>query len=848
MASADFLQPITPVEEVAYGNDPPRTSLDFVIRQEGGELDDKYIRIESFNGQEGISQLFEYQVSFRANDELPGTDEPRQIDFSKIIGSPATIRIGLPEDAKTGTYPDPAYVSFFNGVVADISMQQSGAYTCTLRPALWRLSLVNDYRQFSQMTIKEVIEEIVRNKWGIACDLDGLGSLATYRVQDWMQMGETDWGFIQSLLHKVGGYFYFVHDDTSHTVIFANNPQQNPYYINLPPAGTTDTSDILKIYYTFTRQASLSEDDYLLSFNYQQKQTAQGTRNILGEPQSAWEENAPADLHVYADGNDDDNNFQRYRIFQYGVSQDLATSLNDEDSWSVESQGFRLSGECSSPKFKPGHMFKATQAKDDCNRDDVCLMRPELDGQKFVIISVSHQTNVDGSYSNHFTAAPAKANVHELDASATHVGSMLGVVVSKSSQRSQYHPHWMLDKGMPNFDPEVKTFYYDDGTPFTAKGVYVEFPELNVSSEPIWVKLSETMTTIPEAGVTVMVDRSRDDTDVPQISYIVEQKGNKNIMPNGTREMTNVGNDYTCSYGDSRSISYGTRSTPNLDTAISKIDGEYATGDFKSASYSLGGGYSYSASDNGKSGTLSKSYSEGNTYSEFYGDETTNHSEIGSTKSYSKVGSSNDESHVGTSVRTSTVGASTDSSAIGASNSNNVTGATNSNSAVGLNVGIAATGVSTRSTADGVSNQNSATGISNVNSATGMHVENRLTGSTTSNSLTGSSIGTSLTGSSVGTSITGSNQVLSVTGSHNELSATGSSMRLSAVGTSMNISAGGASGDVSSFGTSMSISAVGGVVTSVTKNGVQAEITPGLADASISGMTANVISGLKLDV
>ena len=744
--------------------------------------------------------------------------------------------MGLPEKQeekekrRPEQYPDPAYTVFFNGVVSEISMRESGVYSCVLRPSLWKLSLVNNYRQFSQMTIKDVIEEIVKTNWGLSCDTQGLGTLATYRTQDWMQMGESDWDYVQSLLQKVGGYYYFIHDDVDHKVVFANNPDCGVSYVNMPPAGSTDTSNPLQIYYTFTSQETLSEDDYLKSFSYTQKLVSPGIRNILAEPQAAWEENSPSKLHVYSKHSDNDKVLNHYRIFQFGTTRDLTSSLDKEDAWALTSQGFRLTGESTSPKFMPGHVFEARQAKEkpDPDRKDVLLMRPELDKQRFVILSVEHKATVDGSYTNRFTAALATGDVKELSSADTHVGSMLGRVVSKTDQRAQYHNHWMLDKGTPNFDPEVKTFYSGDGTPYTAMGVYVDFLDLKVANGPVWVKLSETMTTVPEAGVTVMVDRSRDDTDVPQISYIYEQKGSKNIMPNGTREITNVGDDYSTNYGDNRSISYGNSSTPNLDAAISKIDGEYASGNFKSASYSIGGEYRYSASDNGKAGTLSKSYSEGNNYSESYANENISHSEVGISKGYSKIGSSDDEFHVGTSVKTSTTDASSESTAVGAHNSNSATGIVNSNSATGVAVSISATGVSTQNSAEGISNNNSATGISRVNAITGVHTENKTVGLSTSGSVTGGAISVSLAGAV------------------NDNSVVGASVRQSAVGASMTMSGGGASADISSFGTSMQVSAVGGVVKSVTENGVQVDLQSGLAKAGISGFTANVISALEL--
>ncbi len=788
MANIEFLEPKNVIGAVDAGT--PRTSLDFVIRQNGVELDSKHIFIQSFSGHENMSQLFEYHVSFHANDELNMTGV--DLDFTNIVGCSATVRIGLPLDTAPTNYPEASEVCFFNGIVSDISMSESGVYQCTLRPSLWRLTLVNDYHHFSHMTIKEVIEQIVKNKWGLECDTSGLGALATYRTQDWMQMGESDWDYIQGLLNQVGGYFYFTHSDTGHKVIFGNAANQSVKYQNLPPAGTQDTSKPLPIFYTFSTQQTLDEDDYLKSFTYEQKLVAPKCRTILAEPQAAWEENKTAQLHTYVEGGTDKNQFNRYRLFQFGSNSRLASALNKEDKWSLESSAFRLSGECTSPKFKPGHIFEARQSKLEANRNDVSLMRPELDKQRFVILSVRHQAGVDGSYANQFTAAPAKANSRELSVNSTHVGSVLAQVVGKDADRADYHHHWMLNKGKPDFQPETKTFYLDDGTPYKAIGVYVRFLGLNAAKEPTWVKLSETQTSIPEIGVTVMVDRSRDDTDVPQISYVFEQKGSKTIMPNGSLENTRVGDDYSTSYGDSRNISFGNKSSIDLDSAIKKIDGEYGSGQFKSASYSKGGSYSYSSADGGQSGVLSKNYSEGKTYNESHGDSH-NKSFATETTSLSNIGVSNDVSTLGISNRTSLLGKSFD---------NSVTGSTSRVS---------------------------------------------ITGSSTDTSVVGSSTSTNIVGDNDSTQITGVSNSLQLGLESNSTSATLLTNNINAVANNLTVSATALEENINLVGVRMRLEAIGADVDIKEVLGIKAKDSAGQIEADLDGLEAR-IKELKMEM
>ena len=89
MTKIKFLEPENWVEEIDVNN--PRTSLDLVIRQNGELLDCKSIRIQSFQAQESIGQLFEYQIDFRANDQAKQSyyreeDDQTKLSFKNIIG------------------------------------------------------------------------------------------------------------------------------------------------------------------------------------------------------------------------------------------------------------------------------------------------------------------------------------------------------------------------------------------------------------------------------------------------------------------------------------------------------------------------------------------------------------------------------------------------------------------------------------------------------------------------------------------------------------------------------------------------------------------------------------------
>lgn len=64
---------------------PPRCSLDLRIQASNGEITDKQLRLESFQGQEAISQLYEYHLVLRANDDLYESAPPGSLDTKTLI-------------------------------------------------------------------------------------------------------------------------------------------------------------------------------------------------------------------------------------------------------------------------------------------------------------------------------------------------------------------------------------------------------------------------------------------------------------------------------------------------------------------------------------------------------------------------------------------------------------------------------------------------------------------------------------------------------------------------------------------------------------------------------------------
>ena len=204
---------------------------------QGQFLGENALLLTHFQGQESVSDLFEYQLELHGDTVDASTGAATPLVFSQIIGRPLTVGIGITpfEDSNVayeafqraldGSEPQ-ALFALFNGIVASFAIDIPGVYRLTMRPAAWRMGLTNRYRIFSQKSVREVLEQLCREH-RVQASFDGLkGStnMASSRVQDWLQAGETDLEFMRRLMTKAHVFYYFKHSADRHLMVFDNQP------------------------------------------------------------------------------------------------------------------------------------------------------------------------------------------------------------------------------------------------------------------------------------------------------------------------------------------------------------------------------------------------------------------------------------------------------------------------------------------------------------------------------------------------------------------------------------------------------------------------------------------------
>jgi type VI secretion system secreted protein VgrG len=598
-------------------------------------LTDETFRLLAFEGEENVSQPFDYQLQLRGNTE-PHGGQP--LSFEQVIGRPVTVGINDPaklsqpdasarfvQALRTGSAAD---MTLYNGIVSSFAMDEPGVYRLGMKPALWKLTLTNRYCVHAQMSVCDVIENLMREHY-IACSLDavsGSDNLAVARVQDWLQAGESDYEFLQRMMSKAHIYYYVTHTGNRHTVVFANRPAYPQAFGNRPLRYTHTTLDEL----------GQHQNDVVFQYSYQQSLTSSGINTSFVYQESAWNMDPVPSFQTYGATVPTDTGelpFNLYRTYQYGMDSAETQDYMKRTASCLATSSRQLSGSSTCTGFRVGYQF--TLRGDMSAGMQPSPVRPSLEGKPFVLSKVQHKASADGGYTNSFEATDAAGMLTPFSVSDTQQGVILARVVDIEGQRPNdwryYEPS--------NFDPESSLYSDSTASPrdLHAKGVYVQFSTPGGDSKPVWVKLGAGMQTVPEIGVTVLVARAQDESELPEIQQIVQANGTMTVTPSGWTANTHVGSSYSTTYADTKNIRFG-RTTPfDLNAAIAKVSDAYDTGQFIDCSYTLGGSYSYTSAVAGYSGMLSTTETIGKTYSTHQGEISWSKSTLTQSTSYSTI-------------------------------------------------------------------------------------------------------------------------------------------------------------------------------------------------------------------
>ena len=162
--------------------------------------------LRSFTGDEGISQLFSFELDLLSEDS--------GIKFEKIIGQRISVKVRLLDEKERHFN---GFVSSFVQTGIDAELSQ---YRATMVPWLWFLTRTADCRIFQEMTVPDIILKIFSDLGftDVKNDLQGSWDPLDYCVQ----YRETDFNFVSRLMEQYGICYFFEHEASQHTLVLAN--------------------------------------------------------------------------------------------------------------------------------------------------------------------------------------------------------------------------------------------------------------------------------------------------------------------------------------------------------------------------------------------------------------------------------------------------------------------------------------------------------------------------------------------------------------------------------------------------------------------------------------------------
>jgi type VI secretion system secreted protein VgrG len=168
---------------------------------------DHAFRVFAFSGTEEAHRPYEFEIEL--------VDESSSIDFTELLGQPACLSLA-----------DMGGVRHVHGFIRHFAQRHTSNfrthYRCLLVPRLWFLGLVTDHRIFQNMSVPQIIEQILKEQ-NFTGDSYAFKCFFDYAPREYcVQFGETSLHFISRLCEEEGIYFYFEHSADRHVLCFSD--------------------------------------------------------------------------------------------------------------------------------------------------------------------------------------------------------------------------------------------------------------------------------------------------------------------------------------------------------------------------------------------------------------------------------------------------------------------------------------------------------------------------------------------------------------------------------------------------------------------------------------------------
>ena len=534
-------------------------------------LGDNKLLISAMQGSEGISRLFNFDLSLFSEDQ--------GIVFADIIGKGVTVSIELPAEG----------YRHFNGIISSFSQvtgesnsgddsTRGSLYRATLVPKLWLLTRSAELRIFQNLNVPDIVKKVL-DEYGIT-DYE-LRLQGSYVKREYcVQYRETHFNFISRLLEEEGIFYFFEHKADKHRLIIADSNQANA---SCPGQSTA----------SYQIEGSKPEDDtisflenmqmilpgkYMLSdFNFETPGNSLNV-NILGKYKLG---SGDREIYDYPGG---------YNTKAPG-DQLVRVRMEEEEAQITTVRG---TSECRA--FTAGYRFKLL------NSD-----RKDMNDKEFILTAVEHtmthsvQRGGEFNYSNRFSCIPADVPFRPPRVTPKPVvhGAQTAIVVGKSGEeiwtdkhgRVKVQFHWdRVGKGDENSSCWIRVSQLWAGTgwgamfiPRIGQEVIVDFLEGDPDCPIITGRVYHGTNTPPyplpaeQTKSTVKSNSSKGGGGFNEFRF-EDKKGNEEIYLHGQKNWTiAILNDKNQTVGHDETLDVGNNRTKSVKKDQSETIGENKT-------------------------------------------------------------------------------------------------------------------------------------------------------------------------------------------------------------------------------------------------------------------------------
>lgn len=156
------------------------------------------LRLKQAVVKEKLSTLTETTIEFLAR--------KTEVKLKDFVGKIMTVHVDIEE-----TEQDRLFTGTCISVEAMGMRDGDDHFVAQIRPWFWMLTLARNTRMFQEMTVKEIIEQVLEEH-GFS-DFE-IKTTETYQMREYcVQYRETDFAFLSRLMEEEGLYYYFDHRD-----------------------------------------------------------------------------------------------------------------------------------------------------------------------------------------------------------------------------------------------------------------------------------------------------------------------------------------------------------------------------------------------------------------------------------------------------------------------------------------------------------------------------------------------------------------------------------------------------------------------------------------------------------